>query len=216
MLLPGKARSFETLEGFLHDEGHAGFTAKFFADMEPDLLTAWWIEVGVGHIAAEDLKVVEGCVNHAGFAGEFAIHFDVLTALLLAENGLKGTLPSELGDLVSLQNFFFSDNEFSGTIPTEIGNLASLQPFDGSNNQLPGFILMELGRLVSLNLLNLEDNNQGGSIPTELGLLTSSLTIIYVSGNSLTSTEMPSEVCSLSLSGLETDWCTGISDCCSR
>ena len=57
----------------------------------------------------------------------------------LSENGLRGTIPSELGKLLPTCNeLAFSENELSGTIPSELGNLTNLQGLDLWDNQLSG------------------------------------------------------------------------------
>jgi hypothetical protein len=41
-------------------------------------------------------------------------------------NAFTGDLPSEIGQLLNLEDFIATDNQFEGNIPTEFGNLASL------------------------------------------------------------------------------------------
>ncbi len=65
-----------------------------------------------------------------------------LNILAMADNLLRGTLPSSLGSLRSLESFSFNDNLFSGTIPSTICELADLL-----------FILV----LIDINLFS-EDN----------------------------------------------------------
>ena len=60
-----------------------------------------------------------------------------VTELLLAENGLNGEMPRELGNLTSLEVldlgggvFDLDENRLSGEIPPELSNLANLKLLD--------------------------------------------------------------------------------------
>ena len=92
-----------------------------------------------------------------------------VTKLLIYENSLTGTIPTELGNLSSLQWLNLYENQLSGSIPSELGNLSSLQSLHLYENQLSGSIPSELGNLSSLQFLNLYENQLSGSIPSELG-----------------------------------------------
>ena len=80
------------------------------------------------------------------------------------------SIPSELGNLSSLQVLRLSNNQLQ-SIPSELGNISSLQVLRLDNNQLQS-IPSELGKLQLLQELWL-DNNQLQSIPSELGNLLS-------------------------------------------
>ena len=94
-----------------------------------------------------------------------------VTGLDLHYNGLRGSIPPELGNLKNLQTLDLSDNHLSGSIPPELGNLSSLQSLNLSDNDLSGPIPPELGNLKNLQYLNLDDNHLRGLIPPELGNL---------------------------------------------
>ena len=90
-----------------------------------------------------------------------------VTELLLAENGLNGEIPPELGDLTSLEVldlgegvgdgvFDVDRNRLSGEIPPELGNLANLESLDLSDNDLSGCIP---------NSLRGRANNRDGEFP---------------------------------------------------
>ena len=119
-----------------------------------------------------------------------------VTRLSLSQRGLSGTIPSELGDLTSLEELVLYGNDLSGTIPSELGNLSSLERLDLSWNDLSGTIPSELGDLTSLEELFLYNNELSGSIPSELGNL-SSLWWLDLSHNEL-SGSIPSELGDLS------------------
>ena len=68
-----------------------------------------------------------------------------LVLLCLAYN-FAGSLPTDLGNLVSLTYFLIGEGNLEGSIPTEIGLLTSLQVFrtDGWLHSLKGVILQNL------------------------------------------------------------------------
>ena len=85
------------------------------------------------------------------------------------------SIPSELGNLSSLQVLRLSNNQLQ-SIPSELGNISSLQVLRLDNNQLQS-IPSELGNLLSLQRLLLH-NNQLQSIPKELKNISS---LVYIS-----------------------------------
>ena len=99
--------------------------------------------------------------------------------LRLPTNNLKGTVPSQLGDLSNLTALSFATNQLSGQIPAELGSLTNLKFLYLAYNQLSGSIPAELGSLVKLEELFLIENRLSGQIPAELGSLTS-LNKMYV------------------------------------
>ena len=92
----------------------------------------------------------------------------VIEISLLA-NDLRGSMPTELGSLASLERLSLSRNRLSGAIPSELGNLANLQRLSFNSNALEGPIPPELGRLANLQRLSLEDNALEGVMPVALG-----------------------------------------------
>jgi len=114
------------------------------------------------------------------------------TTLLVRDQSLTGTLPTELGTLTALQNLRLDGNAFTGGIPTEMGLLIAMESFFlyGSTG-LGGTIPTELGTCAALESLQLNDNGLTGGIPTELAAL-AAVTFLYLQGNSLTGT-VPAE-----------------------
>ena len=95
----------------------------------------------------------------------------------LRENNLAGPIPTELGNLASLERLDLSGNPLSGTIPAELGNLAHLRDLVLQNDALSGPIPAELGNLTNLRSLWLNGNVLSGPIPTELGNLANLVTL---------------------------------------
>ena len=112
--------------------------------------------------------------------------------LSLPYRGLSGALPSELGDLVRLEELNLAENNLTGAIPAEIGNLSNLRILHLWQNHLTDSIPSELGRLIRLTELVLSTNDLTGPIPPELGNLRY-LRELYLNSNELTG-EIPPEL----------------------
>ena len=86
-------------------------------------------------------------------------------------NGLTGSIPSELGNLSSLDLLDLRNNQLTGPIPPELGNLSNLALLFLGGNQLAGTVPPVLGNLSKLTRLFLGVNQLTGTIPPELGNL---------------------------------------------
>ncbi len=115
-----------------------------------------------------------------------------VSKLNLRINGLNGEIPSQIGDLSSLEALILEGNELNGHIPTELGNLAILSELNLGWNQLSGEIPVQLSKLSWLQTLDLSSNLLSGKIPPDLGNLTQ-LKALILSDNQLTG-EIPSEL----------------------
>ena len=105
-----------------------------------------------------------------------------VSELSLADHGLTGVIPPEIGQMASLVSLDLSSNWLTGAIPTEIGQLTELESLDLSENWLTGAIPPELGWL---RLLRLGRNYLSGGIPPELGSH-GMLEELYLNNNFLT------------------------------
>jgi len=111
-------------------------------------------------------------------------------------NGLKGTIPSELGDLSNLMSLSLMGNALrtsddvkkrngiTGSIPKELGKLLNLTYLNLRFNYLNGSIPKELGNLSKLTGLALGGHKPTGRIPSELGNLTNLKELELGTGNS--------------------------------
>ena len=123
-------------------------------------------------------------------------NLDSLQNLSLWKNGLKGGIPKELGNLANLRNLDLRENQLTGEIPTELGDLTELNGLMLSVNRLTSEIPTELGSLAELRSINLASNQLTGEIPSELGSL-AKLTRLALNDNQLTG-EIPTELVNLS------------------
>lgn len=89
-------------------------------------------------------------------------------ALELPNNGLRGTIPREIGELTELKRLDLSDNDLAGKIPDELGQLTFLNALNLSGNNLKGEIPDELGTLASLGQVYVKDNDLTGCVPNNL------------------------------------------------
>ncbi len=87
----------------------------------------------------------------------------------LRDNGLIGTIPPQLGDLIALSTELdLSDNQLTGHIPSELSTLTNLTHLNLSGNRLTGNIPAEFGDWTVIHDLYLQDNRLSGTLPAEL------------------------------------------------
>ena len=117
--------------------------------------------------------------------------------LALQNNGLVGSIPSDIQQLSALRKLNLSNdidddeqrkNELTGPIPAELGRLTALETLNLCDNKLTGPIPAALGQLGALTHLNLDQNELSGAIPAELGQL-GALIALSLFGNQLTGQE---------------------------
>jgi len=115
-----------------------------------------------------------------------------VTAIGLNNNGLDGTIPVEIGDLIHLSFLALDRNAITGSIPSEIGNCTALRRISLGRNQISGALPSEIGNLVEIRDLLLGDNQISGNIPPEIGNL-NELINLYLDDNQLTGS-IPTEM----------------------
>uniref|UniRef100_A0A1J3JPP3 non-specific serine/threonine protein kinase n=1 Tax=Noccaea caerulescens TaxID=107243 RepID=A0A1J3JPP3_NOCCA len=114
-----------------------------------------------------------------------------LNRLLVGENRLGGHLPTSIANLSrNIISIDLSANFISGSIPHEIGNLISLQRLALEENRLGGTLPTSLGKLSELELINVNSNRMSGEIPSAIGNITR-LAILYLSNNIFKGTVPP-------------------------
>ncbi|XP_023742217.1 probable LRR receptor-like serine/threonine-protein kinase At3g47570 isoform X1 [Lactuca sativa] len=108
-----------------------------------------------------------------------------LRMLSFAKNPLNAFLPDSLGNLsTSLEVFQAFECGIKGNIPSGIGNLTSLRTLSLDMNELEGNIPAILGKLENIGQLYLESNRLQGKIPREFCLL-KNMGELYLSNNRL-------------------------------
>ncbi|KAJ6821173.1 pentatricopeptide repeat-containing protein [Iris pallida] len=116
--------------------------------------------------------------------------------LSMGNNYIEGSIPPEIGNLVSLTVLDLGSNSVSGRVPTSIGLLKNLHVLSLGYNNFSGEIPSTMGNLSQLNDLYLDFNCFSGSIPVSLGNC-KSLVSLNLQHNKLTGT-IPKEVFSIS------------------
>lgn len=116
-----------------------------------------------------------------------------LNELRLENSGLHGTIPTEVGELREIQKLILENNRFSGNIPDSIYELNSLKRLYLGKNRLNGTLAHKIGHLSSLEIIHVHSNELTGQIPTEIGKLIK-LQFGLFHRNHFNGT-MPSEIC---------------------
>lgn len=114
-----------------------------------------------------------------------------LEDLYLHGNDFSGALPDEFANLRSLYNLYLNDNKFRGKLP-DLGAIPSLRAVSVFNNTFTGSVPESIGNLKDCVALYLDENELAGPIPKSLGLMTS-LVDLRLRDNMLTGT-IPTEL----------------------
>ncbi|KAI3764127.1 hypothetical protein L2E82_14130 [Cichorium intybus] len=112
------------------------------------------------------LKILQHCPNltvlvltmnfrNEQLPADDTLSFKALKALVIANCGLSGSIPTWLKSSPRLQLLDLSWNRLTGSIPYYLGDFESLFYLDLSNNSLSGEIPKNLTQLQSLSLLNI-------------------------------------------------------------
>ncbi|OIW11600.1 hypothetical protein TanjilG_15294 [Lupinus angustifolius] len=86
----------------------------------------------------------------------------------LLGNRLSGPIPSEIGDITSLQFLDLQGTSMEGPIPATISGLTNLQELELRNCLITGPIPDYIGELSQLKVLDLSSNRLSGKIPDSL------------------------------------------------
>jgi len=78
---------------------------------------------------------------------------------------LIGSIPSNMGNMKTLESVSLSNCSLTGTIPSEIGSMDQLKQLWLLGNNLKGTVPLDLMKLTNLEVLHVEDNDLEGSVP---------------------------------------------------
>jgi hypothetical protein len=132
-------------------------------------------------------------VDICNWFGVDCLFLETLSEVLLPENGLTGTLPTEIQFLESLRHLDLSGNlNVTGSIPSEFGGITTLNTLDLSEMSLEGSIPASFSSLDQLGHLALINSQLTGTLPTELFQL-QNIRYLALSGNHFHGT-IPTEV----------------------
>ena len=92
----------------------------------------------------------------------------------LQRNNLRGSIPTEIGLLISMRDINLAKSPFlRGSLPTQIGLLTGLKGLDLDASWLVGQIPSEIGNCANLIKLNMQLTDFTGTVPSEIGNLAS-------------------------------------------
>lgn len=107
-----------------------------------------------------------------------------LRILSLLGNQLTGSIPSEIGNIATLEELVLEDNQLSGSLPPNLGNLNRLNRLLLSANNFTGSIPESFSKLKSLGDFRIDGNTFSGKIPDFIGNWTN-LTRLDMQGTSM-------------------------------
>ncbi|KAF5188154.1 Leucine-rich repeat receptor protein kinase ems1 [Thalictrum thalictroides] len=85
---------------------------------------------------------------------------------------VSGVLPSELGNMVSIERILISSNNFTGPLPETLAKLTTLKDFRISDNHFTGTIPNFLQNWTNLEKMAVQASGLEGPIPSGISLLT--------------------------------------------
>ena len=111
---------------------------------------------------------------------------NLVTAINLEDNRLKGSMPDEVGTaFASLQTINFQNNELAGSLPLAVTKLVHIKDLLLSSNQFTGTLPEKYAMMNNLHQLSLSDNQLEGSIPKDWETSLTKLRILAASHNRL-------------------------------
>jgi Leucine-rich repeat (LRR) protein len=120
----------------------------------------WYNEASIPNFVTEEYAVGVGCDTNLK-----------VRSLFIPQQGLTGTLPSELQFLPYLDMLGLPGNAISGPIPTALSTMSNLIYLNLNYNELTGEIPEFLGDFAGLEVLGLSNNQLEGRVPASLGTL---------------------------------------------
>ncbi|KAM4126236.1 hypothetical protein ACB094_01G373000 [Castanea mollissima] len=103
----------------------------------------------------------------------------VLIHLLLSSNFLTGNIPETLGSVTHLEVIRFDRNSLSGPVPSNLNDLVNVNELDMSNNSFDEFDFPPwISSLESLTTLMMENTHCQGEVPVNLFSLTNLQTVV--------------------------------------
>ena len=131
--------------------------------------TGWWNSTSAhftwdGVVCNERGSVTEIHLSYSGKkSGELSklkfSSFPSLVGLFLANCGLNGSIPHQIGTLTQLTYFILPQNNLIGELPLSLANLTQLKYRFLHSNWLHGSIPPEIWKMKNLNILYLHYNN---------------------------------------------------------
>ncbi|OEU22923.1 L domain-like protein, partial [Fragilariopsis cylindrus CCMP1102] len=129
-----------------------------------------------GIACSKEELVTDLMLDNNGLEGRIPIELFLLTNLILISldtNSLEGTIPTEIKKLKKLTKLFMQANFLSGLLPSALGSLEYITNIDLRANDFNGQIPEEIYSITSIEALALSSNDLEGTLSTNIGALTS-------------------------------------------
>jgi hypothetical protein len=157
----------------------------FYATLGPDF---WYDDINF-------LSELHECDWNQGSVGVTCNKDLEVSEINLVLNGLRGSIPPELGELEALKAIVLDGNRISGSLPDELYQLTNLVTLSIPYSKLTGSLGAMIGNLGKLETLWIEGASLDGTMPSELRKLTN-LDRLVLGDNSLSGT-IPRDVANL-------------------
>ncbi|ESQ38625.1 hypothetical protein EUTSA_v10028397mg, partial [Eutrema salsugineum] len=118
-----------------------------------------------------------------------------LIYLSLQNNLISGSIPDDIGNLISLQSLGLHENRLTSPLPTSIGKLLQLEGLNLNSNRMSGEIPTSIGNITRLDLLYLFNNSFEGNVPSSLSNCRN-MRVLWIGSNKLNGT-IPREIMQL-------------------
>ena len=125
-----------------------------------------------GIYCSDDMHVISLSFSENGLCGTLASEIGLLDRLQwvdLAFNSMHGAIPEELFSLREIKTIWLVDNGFNGTISQSIGQLRNLEQYDIQGTQMRGTIPTEIGLCTQLDNFQFSKSLLTGTLPSEVG-----------------------------------------------
>ncbi|KAL3687490.1 hypothetical protein R1sor_013799 [Riccia sorocarpa] len=110
-----------------------------------------------------------------------------VTQINVTGKGVRGTLPSSLGELRRLTVLDLSNNNLTGRVPDSLGQIATLRVLNLESNNLSGiFPELDPKSFQTLAFLSVADNQLTGNLSSLVAALDNGITFLSVNNNSFT------------------------------
>jgi len=121
------------------------------------------------------------------------------TAIDYGTAGYTGTLPTQVGYLTDITEFYMPRNTLTGVLPTQLGQLEKAEKFMVYSNRFTGAPPTELGNMTALTSnFYLNSNSLSSTIPTEFGRILQTLTGRFKLQSNQLCDDVPTQVSALS------------------
>jgi hypothetical protein len=148
-----------------------------------------------GAVGMQDVVTAVG-LNYNKMKGTIPVDLGLLTALTyfgVRRNALTGTLPASIGQWTALTSLSVDGNVLTGTLPASIGQWTTLKSFFVDTNKLTGTIPASIGKWTALTVFRVNPNEMTGTIPASIGNW-SQIQAAYFHFNQFAGT-MPNGIC---------------------